>query len=296
MVAEDCFVMVQNEEWDWPGKGQGFWLPDIIIDQVIDIRYNFVARNLIKENFDVRTPRFLIEPSSLDACGNGSLNYAQRMNFDVKCNMDFRKFPFDSQTCDIIFHSFAYSTDDYTLQWKKSGGEVDCFVNDNINLALWNFEVTFNDTYDMKEIGDEEKPGLIVTLKLQRLPYYHILMFYLPALLFAIVAYLTHFIPPVYGIGLRSGVNILVLLSIFALNNGVKGSMPLVSYATFIDIWMFACFLVVFFALFQHSLIFMLISSRRVAGAKTLEVVCRFLIPVAFLIFVAVYIVLFYSI
>ena len=41
-------------------------------------------------------------------------------------------------------------------------------------------------------------------------------------------------------------------------------------HATFIDIWMFACFLVVFFALFPHSLIFILISSRRVAGAKTL--------------------------
>ena len=167
MVAEDCFVMVQNEEWDWPGKGQGFWLPDIIIDQVIDIRYNFVARNLIKENFDARTPRFLIEPSSLDACGNGSLNYAQRMNFDVKCNMDFRKFPFDSQTCDIIFHSFAYIIDEYTLHcWvKKSGGEVDCFVNNNIRLALWNFEVTLDDDYDIKETGNTAMSNLIARLK-----------------------------------------------------------------------------------------------------------------------------------
>ena len=47
---------------------------------------------------------------------------------------------------------------------------------------------------------------------------------------------------------------------------------------------MFACFLVVFFALFLHSLIFILISSRRVAGAKTL----LFFIPVAFSIFVTV--------
>ena len=73
--------------------------------------------------------------------------------------------------------------------------------------------------------------------------------FAVPAFFFAIVAYLTSFIPPVFGIGLRSNVNIVVLLSVFALNNGVKSSMPLVSYATYIDIWMFACFIAVFFAL-----------------------------------------------
>ena len=46
MVAEDCFVMVQNKEWDWSEEGEGFWLPDIIIDQVIDIRYNFVISEI----------------------------------------------------------------------------------------------------------------------------------------------------------------------------------------------------------------------------------------------------------
>ena len=228
---------------------------------------------------------------------DGLVSYAQRMNFDVTCNMDFRRFPFDNQTCDIIFHSFAYTTDDYTLRWmKKDDGSVTSYINEDINLAHWRFNYTFDDAYDMEEIGDEVKPGLIARLTFERLPFYHILMFYLPALLFSIVAYLTSFIPPVYGIGLRSGVNIVVLLSIFALNNGVKSSMPLVSYATYIDVWMFACFLVVFTALFEHSLIFILISMRRVGGAKTIEVISRFFIPIAFFIFVIVYIVLYYFI
>ena len=219
------------------------------------------------------------------------------MNFDVTCNMDFKRFPFDNQTCDIILHSFAYTTDDYTLRWmKKDDGSVTSYINENINLAQWRFNYTFDDAYDMEEIGDEVKPGLIARLIFERLPFYHILMFYLPALLFSIVAYLTSFIPPVYGIGLRSGVNIVVLLSIFALNNGVKSSMPLVSYATYIDVWMFACFLVVFFALFEHSLIFILISMRRVRAAKTIEVISRFFIPIAFFLFVVVYIVLYYFI
>ena len=290
-------VLVKNEDYE------KLWLPDIFIDQAIDIRCCVCSicianrKHLIQ--FDrfcyTRNPRYLIDPSSVRIYGDGMVSYAQRMNFDVTCNMDFRKFPFDNQTCDIIFHSFAYTTDDYTLRWmKKADGSVNSYTNHDIHLAQWSFDYSFDDEYDMAEIGDEVKPGLIATLTFQRLPFYHILMFYLPALLFSILAYLTSFIPPVYGIGLRSGVNIVILLSIFALNNGVKSSMPLVSYATFIDIWMFACFLVVFFALFEHSLLFIFISMRRVAAAKTIEVFSRFFIPIAFLLFVVVYIVLYF--
>ena len=35
---------------------------------------------------------------------------------------DFRKFPFDNQTCNLIIHSFGSSTKDYTLKW----GLVSC--------------------------------------------------------------------------------------------------------------------------------------------------------------------------
>ena len=72
---------------------------------------------------------------------------------------------FHTQTCDIIFHSFVYTIDEYILHcWvKKSGGEVDCFVNNDIRLAL--FEVTLDDGYDIKEIGNEVMSDLIARLK-----------------------------------------------------------------------------------------------------------------------------------
>ena len=237
-----------------------------------------------------------MDPSSVRVYRDGTVSYARRMNFDVACDMDFKLFPFDNQTCDIIMHSFAYTTDDYTFRWTRNDdGEVTSYVNDVINLAQWTFELSFDGEYDMEEIGNEVKPGLIARLTLQRLPYYHILMFYMPAFFFAIVAYLTSFIPPVFGIGLRSNVNIVVLLSVFALNNGVKSSMPLVSYATYIDIWMFACFIAVFFALFEHSLLFFLMSMNRGVGSvKTIEVISRFFIPIAFCLFLVFYIVYFF--
>ena len=73
--------------------------------------------------------------------------------------------PFDSKTCDIIVHSFAYIIDEYTLHcWvKKSEGEVDCFVNNDIRLAL--FEVTLDDDYDIKETGNTAMSNLIARLK-----------------------------------------------------------------------------------------------------------------------------------
>ena len=114
-----------------------------------------------------------MDPSSVRVYRDGTVSYARRMNFDVACDMDFRLFPFNNQTCDIIMHSFAYTTDDYTLRWTRNDdGEVTSYVNDVINLAQWTFELSFDGEYDMEEIGNEVKPGLIARLTLQRLPYY----------------------------------------------------------------------------------------------------------------------------
>merc|ERR1719158_230025 len=104
--------LVKNEDYEM------LWLPDIFIDQAIDIR----------------NPRYLIDTDSVRIYGNGTVSYAQRMNFDVTCSMDFRKFPFDTQTCDIILHSFAYTTDDYTLRWvRKADNSVTSYINEEID-------------------------------------------------------------------------------------------------------------------------------------------------------------------
>ena len=44
-----------------------------------------------------RTPSLMVEPNSILLYKNSTVCFSKRMNFDVACLMDFRRFPFDSQ-------------------------------------------------------------------------------------------------------------------------------------------------------------------------------------------------------
>ena len=62
---------------------------------------------------------------------DGTVRYAARKSFDLSCHFDYFKvdqptliphlklwlqYPFDTHTCNVTIHSFAYTTSDYTLK------------------------------------------------------------------------------------------------------------------------------------------------------------------------------------
>eukprot|EP00091_Calanus_sinicus_P008136 TRINITY_DN1976_c0_g1_i4.p1 TRINITY_DN1976_c0_g1~~TRINITY_DN1976_c0_g1_i4.p1 ORF type:complete len:263 (-),score=92.76 TRINITY_DN1976_c0_g1_i4:362-1150(-) len=158
-----------------PRTEKEFWMPDMFIDQAKAIR----------------KPKYLIEPASIRLYSDSTIRYSRRMNYDVACSMTFRKFPFDNQTCKIIIHSFSHTTDEYQLSWNRA----DSYKNNRINLTQFTYDISYTDEYDMEEY-DVVYPGLIATIKFDRIKNYHIIQTYIPSFLFVIVSYLTLFMPP----------------------------------------------------------------------------------------------------
>ena len=74
-----------------PDELKKIWRPDVFIDQAIDIRCCVVYINTSEKiSFNLahhRNPRYLIDTDSVRIYGNGTVSYAQRMNFDVTCSM-----------------------------------------------------------------------------------------------------------------------------------------------------------------------------------------------------------------
>ena len=66
-----------------PDKASKFWMPDVFIDQ---------AKAL-------RVPTYYTRPASLRLYKDSTIRYSSRINYDVACNMNFRKFPVDEQYC-----------------------------------------------------------------------------------------------------------------------------------------------------------------------------------------------------
>ena len=255
-----------------PRHEKEFWMPDMFIDQAKAIR----------------KPKYLIEPASIRLYSDSTIRYSRRMNYDVACSMTFRKFPFDNQTCRIIIHSFSHTTDEYQLSWSR-----DSYKNSRINLAQFTFDISYTDEYDMKEY-DVVYPGLIATITFDRIKNYHIIQTYIPSGLFIIVSYLTLFMPPT-GLVARSGVPVLVLLTLFNMNNGIRANVPKVSYATYLDIWITTCFLLVFLTLFEFCLVHCINDwIKREDIAKKIEITFRFLLPSLFIVFIIFYVILFY--
>jgi len=209
------------------------WVPDVVIDKTIAIR----SPSMVKSG-----------ASSIRLYADSTIVYSSRKNYDLACGMDFRKFPFDNQTCNLIIHSFGSSTKDYTLKWGLMDA-VDRIVNPDIKKALPQFEmsVQFIDDWDLKEYDIAAYPGVILRLKLTRLLTYYTLQLFIPSGLFVTLAWATMFFPTtVAGIRAQYNVQITNLISIFTMNNGIQTIVPKTSYLTYADYWLQSCFAFIF--------------------------------------------------
>ena len=48
---------------------------------------------------------------------DSKVRHSKTINFDVSCQMNFEKFPFDTQECNIKFESYGYSVDQLVMKW-----------------------------------------------------------------------------------------------------------------------------------------------------------------------------------
>ncbi|XP_023344214.1 glutamate-gated chloride channel [Eurytemora carolleeae] len=100
-----------------PSLADRIWMPDIFLDH---------AKTL-------RTPTFFTKPSSLRVYNDNTIRYSARINFDVACNMNFRNYPADDQSCELKFESFGLQSNQIHFAWIPDS------INVNKNIYLSQF-------------------------------------------------------------------------------------------------------------------------------------------------------------
>ena len=115
---EDSFGTYLNLH---PMETNNIWMPDTFIDQAINLR----------------KPKYFLEPSSLRVYNDSLVRYSNRMNFDVACQMNFHKFPWDTQQCRVKFESFSYSTDQIVMRWLDQNSSQVILEKILIKKYLW---------------------------------------------------------------------------------------------------------------------------------------------------------------
>ncbi|TRY61959.1 hypothetical protein TCAL_10287 [Tigriopus californicus] len=245
-----------------PRLGRHFWIPDIFIDQAKDLR----------------EPTFHVLPASLRVHRDSNIRFAARVNFDVACNMDFRNYPGDTQTCDIKFESFGYTTRQLNFNWHNSSN-----VNENISLAQFDLFVSMNAGYDT-DYYEMAYPGLILTLVLKRKLSYHVVQTFIPSIIYLTVSWLALFVPP-QSIAERLAMAMTIMLTLTAMFASERQSVPRVSYVTHLDVWMLTCVFFVFVELAEFTFVLHLAMNHKERLTPWVESTAKIVLPILFITF-----------
>ncbi|XP_037605795.1 gamma-aminobutyric acid receptor subunit rho-2-like isoform X2 [Sebastes umbrosus] len=97
-----------------------------------------VKKIWVPDVFFVHSKRSFIHDTTTDnimlrVFPDGHVLYSLRVTVTAACNMDFSRFPLDSQTCTLELESYAYTDEDLMLYWKS--GDESLSTDDRISLS-----------------------------------------------------------------------------------------------------------------------------------------------------------------
>ncbi|XP_072188765.1 gamma-aminobutyric acid receptor subunit rho-2 isoform X2 [Excalfactoria chinensis] len=97
-----------------------------------------VKKIWVPDVFFVHSKRSFIHDTTTDnimlrVFPDGHVLYSMRITVTAMCNMDFSRFPLDSQTCSLELESYAYTDEDLMLYWKN--GNESLKTDEKISLS-----------------------------------------------------------------------------------------------------------------------------------------------------------------
>merc|ERR550534_328593 len=255
-----------------PKYADMLWTPDVYIENLKDMR----------GPSDIN---YFVKPISMRMYEDGLIRYSSRINFDIDCPMDFHKFPFDKQVCQVQLTSFATSVKVLMLQWLDKSESY--FGDESSKLSIFDHTIELQQDvprYDSR--SQEYKPGIAINLYLTRDFKYYVFFYYAPTMLIFFLDWL-------FNISMRAhseaGSMLIILLAIYTLNIGFKNEIPKVSYITYFDVWAFFCVLPLFFLILVWTGAELMESMGMGKTKKKIQHFNFFFVPIVYATFTVAY-------
>uniref|UniRef100_A0A3B3T931 GABA(C) receptor n=1 Tax=Paramormyrops kingsleyae TaxID=1676925 RepID=A0A3B3T931_9TELE len=173
-----------------------------------------------------------------------------RVTVTAACNMDFSRFPLDSQTCSLELESYAYTDEDLMLYWKS--GDESLSTDDKISLSQFLIQ-KFHTT---SRLAFYSSTGwynrLYINFTLRRHIFFFLLQTYFPATLMVMLSWVSFWIDR-RAVPARVSLGITTVLTMSTIITGVNASMPRVSYIKAVDIYLWVSFVFVFLSVLEYA-------------------------------------------
>ncbi|GAB1603424.1 gamma-aminobutyric acid receptor subunit beta [Argonauta hians] len=181
--------------------------------------------------------------------GNGSIVYGMRFTTTLACMMDLHYYPLDVQNCTVEVESYGYTMVDVIMYWRNDKDAV--MGVDRIELPQFDIK-EYKTVVTIEKLTTGNYQRLSLSFKLQRNIGYFIFQTYLPSILIVMLSWVSFWINH-EATSARVALGITTVLTMTTISNGVRSSLPRISYVKAIDIYLVMCFVFVFAALLEYA-------------------------------------------
>ncbi|XP_022104640.1 glycine receptor subunit alpha-2-like [Acanthaster planci] len=214
------------------GDMDNLWIPDVV----------FLYEKQAKVHTVTQINRLLrVQP-------DGNVASSSRVSATLSCNMMLQQFPMDRQKCTIVMSSYAYSTRDVILYVEEGSIQIEP------GITIPKFSLTgseFSNEEAIYLLGNYSTPKFHFYFMRQTESYF--LTVYIPTMVLVSIAWLSFWIDA-KAAPARVALGITTVLTVTTMTAGIQETLPVVTYAKAIDIWLAVCLLFVFFSLLEFGM------------------------------------------
>lgn len=175
-----------------------------------------------------------VENVGISAYPDGKVYFSEGFNVTLSSDFDFKRFPFDSQTLKIAFESFRYDSSEvvFIAEPNKSDIGQDNFVG----LSEWQIKKLKTKVVNkvVNADGDRGFSRFVGELEIVRNYQFYVGKVFIPMFLIVVISGACFWIGIEYFEALTA-IGLTNLLTAIAFSLSISGSLPKVSYLTFID-------------------------------------------------------------
>ena len=211
------------------------WTPEIVY-------YNAVAVNDI------------LSDTTVELISNGFVVLTSIVSVTSTCDLDLSLYPFDKQTCKVIFTPSTIIDVGITFQ-KNSHAVLDPTFHSS---PSWKF-LSISSQVSRFKTGHNMYSSFEVTIQLQRYSFYYITTAIIPNILITVLAVLALWIGDYPN---RLALEVTLLLTVVALLWSVSSSIPSTAHSTWLSSFTTSCLLLIVFCTIETIIVYSLSLQR----------------------------------
>ena len=205
-------------------------------------------------------PQVYTLKGGLNLYSDGTIFYSNPVVIKTPCSLELQIFPFDTQTCDVVFGSWVYSSRYLDLvPYSNEDTQID--VLDSFSHTEWEIDsLTVQLELNEREgYTDEVFNELRYSIELSRFPHYYKLSMGMTVAL-VLVSFIIMLMEP--SNVSRTSTAVFIPLTILALQLTLADKIPVVGYFTLMDNFFLSCFISSMLVSIESGLIYCLITTE----------------------------------